>query len=52
MADTPKNGASEQVKNRTANGKFKKGVSGNPGGRPKKGKTIVELCSVEMALSV
>ena len=42
MADTPKNGASEQVKNRTANGKFKKGVSGNPGGRPKKGKTIVD----------
>jgi len=25
----------EQVKNRTAEGKFVKGVSGNPGGRPK-----------------
>ena len=42
MKPTPKQSSDTRNKNRTANGKFKKGMSGNPGGRPKKGKTIVD----------
>ena len=42
MKPTPKQSSNTRNNNRTANGKFKKGMSGNPGGRPIKGKTIVD----------
>ena len=34
--------SSKEVDNRDSNGRFLPGTSGNPGGRPKKGETIVD----------
>lgn len=39
-----KKAASEQVRNRTNGGRFQKGQSGNPGGRPKANEEFREAC--------
>lgn len=54
--ETAKKAVKKTVKktpeNRTASGRFAKGVSGNPGGRPKQSEDVVEACRAKSAEAI